>query len=367
MFDTPLKIDILSAQFWVTTIAYFTGYDTIPNVYKQIPMNRDYALLDGALGRAREGIRVLEDCARFVLADTLFIQLKKIRHTLRLLDNSLGQAALLNARQGGEQAPPEALPTENNRSNLLSIIRANANRSTEALRALEEFSKIYSPGDSADITAARYSLYQIELTLARLTPHYWLDWYNLSGFIYPISDSVTDLIYYIKKGARVVQLRDKFATSSEYFLAAKNLTAFVTQFNNKRQDEKVLIILNDNVDVAARLPVAGVHLGQTDLPVASARRMLGSNKIIGRSNNNLLELKDSLLAGSDYVSFGPVFETPNKPEKSATGLPLLAQAVAASNVPLVAIGGVNPSKISHIYATGAKNLAVISAAPDFYK
>lgn len=328
-------------------------------------MNFDYSLLDAVLGRASEGLRVLEDIARFAVLDRArATECKNLRHSIIRLGISFGGSALLGGRFVSETSSLGG-PVET-RHNLLGIIRANAGRATEALRTLEEFAPLYAPSAVEQISEIRYRLYSLETELAKNTPHFWLESYNVGGFIYPLSSSEEELIAYINAGARVVQLRDKDSTVSRKREKLLHLTTYASEFNRAHKNEKVLVIVNDDLSLAAEFPVAGVHLGQDDRDIATARRVLGSNKIIGRSNNTIPQLKDSISGGVDYVSFGPTFATPNKPDRTPTGLKNLGQAVSLATVPLVAIGGIHASNIADVYATGARNMAVISAAKDFF-
>jgi thiamine-phosphate pyrophosphorylase len=329
----------------------------------QAGINHDFLLLDAALGRAREGLRVLDEAARFVLRDRqTFIALKTIRHRLEICERTLGPANLVNGRTGGDVG---AQSGSSRRHNLFEIIRANANRVTESLRTLEDFLKLYSPTQAALVEDARYRVYSLERVLLLQTPHFWLYRYDAEGFVYPISDSAEELLEFIKKGARVVQLRDK--TSSPDIVEAKaKLLCQVVGERNKTASEKTLVILNDLVELAARLPVAGVHIGQTDTPITAVRRQLGGNKIIGLSSHTVAEACAAEQHGADYVSIGPVFATANKPGVAPVGLSTVSGVREAVSAPLVAIGGISKENLASISETGVKNFAVIRSAVNFF-
>lgn len=367
--------------------------------------NNDYALLDACLARSREGLRVLDEVARFVLRnEELFSKIKVMRHVLQNLELMFGPAQILEARRKTDLGEQKKVGGEQERRNLFNIVRANVNRITESLRVLEEFSKIYLPAKTILIEGMRYDIYRIEREILIKTPHYWLNKYFEEGIVYPISNSVQELVWLIEHGAKVIQLRDKTSLRSEIYKKAKFLCNFIKKFEQKNKiysvtapsplsrlggtppfgqggtaivapapplerggnREPVLLILNNDVELAARLPVAGVHVGQTDYALERARKVVGANKIIGCSNNDILQLRESAKRGADYLSVGPVFATPQKPEKIAVGLGAVSQAAAEINIPWLAIGGINKSNIEGVRLAGAKNFAMIRGAKEFF-
>lgn len=341
------------------------SYETLEVVMRG--MNRDFALLDANLARVREGLRCLGEIARFALVDSeTFAALKTLRHQLIPLERQLGSARLVNARQGSAPGAGEVVKSEYARHTLYGLIRANGSRVAESLRVLEEFSKLYAPPEALNLESARYKIYALERALLTGTPQFWFQLYASEGFIYPLSSEVDELMSYVNRGARVVQLRDKDNPKATVFENARILCKFIAAHNQK-SSEKVLFILNDHVDIAGKLPVAGVHLGPADGAVSATRRALGSNKIIGCSNQTPAEVAESVAAGADYVSLGPIFKTPLKPDKEAVGLEIAAEALdVAQGVPLVAIGGINRANIHLLYQRGVNNIAVIRAAPEFF-
>lgn len=329
-------------------------------------MNADFALIDSNLERALEGLRVLDEMARFVLInDSSFARLKTLRHEVAALGEIFGSIHLLMAR-GGNEAATIDLPSENKRHSSWAIIRANCNRAAESLRTLEEFSKLYAPSITAEIKNKRYELYQLELGLLRNTPHYFLRKYFSEGVVYPLSESVEELQWLVEHGAKIIQLRDKSDNKNSIKQKARSLASFLAEWNQSHRD-KVLFILNDHPAIAADLPVDGVHIGQNDCTVAEARQLLGSNKIIGRSNNSLEQLRESIKLGADYVSIGPVFATPTKPDRLAVGLETVKAVAKEITAPWLAIGGVDSETIKNIRQAGGKNVAVVRAARTFFK
>jgi thiamine-phosphate pyrophosphorylase len=122
-----------------------------------------------------------------------------------------------------------------------------------------------------------------------------------------------------------------------------------------------LFLVNDRIDLALAVDADGVHLGQGDLPPAIARRLLGPDRLIGRSTHALSQLQQAIADGCDYVGVGPVNATPTKPGRDPVGLAYVEQAVAHSPIPFFAIGGIEAANLAAVQATGAQRVAVVRA------
>ena len=122
-----------------------------------------------------------------------------------------------------------------------------------------------------------------------------------------------------------------------------------------------LFLVNDRIDLALAVDADGVHLGQDDLPPAIARRLLGPDRLIGRSTNRLEQLHQAVADGCDYVGVGPVNATPTKPGREPVGLDYVRQAAAASPLPFFAIGGIDATTLDGALAAGASRVAVVRA------
>ena len=129
------------------------------------------------------------------------------------------------------------------------------------------------------------------------------------------------------------------------------------------RDHSVKLIINDRVDVALALKADGVHLGQSDLHVEAARRLLGEGAIIGFSTHNVAQAKLAAKMPVDYIAFGPIFETSTRENPDpVAGLAALREVRASIGpLPLVAIGGINPINAAEVLGAGADALAMISA------
>jgi thiamine-phosphate pyrophosphorylase len=160
----------------------------------------------------------------------------------------------------------------------------------------------------------------------------------------------------LRAGVRLVQYRPKQdpATDLERLSQARNL-------RNLCHRHGALFLVNDRPDLALAAEADGVHLGQSDLPVAAARRLLGPDRLIGRSTHAPDQLRQAVMEGCDYVGVGPVHTTPSKPGRSAVGLDYVAAAAADCPIPWFAIGGVDATNLAAVRRAGAQRVAVIRA------
>lgn len=157
-------------------------------------------------------------------------------------------------------------------------------------------------------------------------------------------------------GARVVQLRLKGA-------AAEDVVRIGTWLKALCLEHAAALVINDRVDLALALGAHGVHLGQTDLPLAAARALVGDRMWIGISTHDLDQVSAAVRGGADYLGYGPVFATTTKANPDPVqGLDALAAAVrTADEVPIVAIGGITPNRAGSVYATGCAAVCAIGA------
>ena len=156
-------------------------------------------------------------------------------------------------------------------------------------------------------------------------------------------------------GVTMVQLREKDAATGEFIELAGRLMKILTPLG-------IPLIINDRVDVALAVDADGVHIGQSDMPYEIARRLLGPDKIIGLSVENMDNLIKANSLNVDYVGISPVYGTPTKTDTANPfGLEGLRKAVNMSKHPTVAIGGMNAGTIADVMAAGTDGVAVVSA------
>jgi len=158
----------------------------------------------------------------------------------------------------------------------------------------------------------------------------------------------------IEGGAQMIQFRDKKSSDKEFL--EKTL-----EIHKITQRKKTPLIINDRVDITKLIDAEGVHLGEEDLPLKEARRILGSKKIIGASAYDIQTAKLKEKEGADYVGLGPVFETSSKLIEKAIGVEIIREANRVLNIPFFPIGGINLCNLEQIVFTGVRRIAVISA------
>ena len=181
--------------------------------------------------------------------------------------------------------------------------------------------------------------------------------------IYPITDvSLSKLSHLeqveklIEGGAEFIQLREKYASSKDFYEAAKEVLEFA-------RPRKIKIIINDRVDIALAVKADGIHLGQDDLPPQLARKILGEKAIIGFSTHSVAQAIEAVKLPIDYVAIGAVFQTFSKEKPEAIlgteGLRKVREAIG--NFPLVVIGGINFENSQSVFQNGADSVALIRA------
>ena len=169
---------------------------------------------------------------------------------------------------------------------------------------------------------------------------------------------VTDAV---EAGIDVLQLRFKHKNKKEFYTIAKTIRPYL-------KDNKVCFLINDHVDIALMVDADGVHLGQTDLPVDEARKLLGPSKIIGFSLSSIKEFEASQHRNINYFGVGPIFPSHTK-RKEAMGLDALKTIAQASPLPCIAIGGITEKNAKETLTVGAQGIAVcqhITAASSPY-
>jgi thiamine-phosphate pyrophosphorylase len=321
-------------------------------------------IIDANLNRAGEGLHLLEELARLVLNDAgLTQQLKTIRHDILQGDWPLNQQLIQSRDSAGDVGVDIEAWGEEKHRELPIMVVANARRVQEALRILEELAKIPSTTPQLDpekFKQARFALYTIEQELlSRLLRQDKIR--RLTG-LYAIIDSqalgershlkVADWL--IRGGAKVIQLRDKLSGKDELLPLARQLQSLCSQHD-------VLFIVNDHLDIALAAGADGLHLGQKDLPIKEARKLLPIDKILGCSVTTVDQATAAESNGADYLAVGSIYPTSSKETATVVSLERLRQVRQAVSLPLVAIGGINKDNAAEVLAAGADAVAVISA------
>lgn len=161
----------------------------------------------------------------------------------------------------------------------------------------------------------------------------------------------------LRGGVDIVQLREKSLPRREIELAAQT-------FRRLCDNHSALFIVNDDPDLARACDADGVHVGQDDLAAAEARALLGPDAIIGLSTHSEKQIAAAATASVDYISVGPIWETPTKQGRPAVGLELISHAASNAPHPFFAIGGIDSSNASAVIEAGARRLCVVRAIRD---
>jgi len=158
----------------------------------------------------------------------------------------------------------------------------------------------------------------------------------------------------VSGGCTVVQLREKTASSREFYETAARVRKITA-------DLGVPLIINDRADIALAVNADGVHVGQDDLPIDAARRIMGKDAIIGASVNNVTEALTAAALGADYLGVGAMFATGTKTDADINSMEELRRIRAEIKIPIVAIGGINKNNVPFFAGTGIDGIAVVSA------
>ena len=340
-----------------------------------------YRILDAAINRAGEGMRVVEDYVRMVVQDEhLSRQLKQLRHDLTQSTISIEPESRIAARDTvgdvGCRIETEAEyqrgsdPVERSEGGAAGqhsgpasgLVQANLARAQQALRTIEEFSKTIDPEIAKQVEQLRYRTYTIEKAV--LTTVVSLQNFN-SESLYVLIDGCSfanqgdsKLIELTRQlvDAQVdlIQLRDKTLTDKQLVLAGRVIAGLV-------RGTPTRFIMNDRADLAVAAGANGVHLGQDDVEVADARRIVGAARTIGVSTHSISQVRQAVLDGANYIGVGPVFESSTKNFDEHVGLKLIHEVVKEVQLPAFAIGGINLENVGLIAETGLSRIAVSAA------
>ena len=309
-------------------------------------------ILDANLDRAREGLRIIEEWCRFGMnSSTLVNECKQMRQELA----SWHSIELRAARDTpGDPGTELSHPQEEQRSSIEHLLQVNFSRVEEALRVLEEYSKLYDPDMGAATKQMRYRVYTLESSLLAYKRHQAL----LRSRLYLVTSASQELFSIVEAalqgGLTLVQYREKTADDNVKLAHANKLRQLCHQYG-------ALFIMNDRVDLALAVDADGIHVGQQDMPIAIARQILGPQRLIGRSTTNPEEMQRAIAEGADYIGVGPVYETPTKVGKAAAGLEYVRYAAANSPIPWFAIGGIEVDNLNDVLGAGAERVAVVRA------
>ncbi len=305
-------------------------------------------------------MRVLEDYCRFVLDDAFLTgEWKRLRHDFAAAVGALPAPLMLEARDTeGDVGTSIATSAEMERFASLDVAQAGCKRLQESLRSLEEFSKIVNAAVAQQVEILRYRAYTLERALLLVTQAKTnLETAQLCVLVSThlcrasLAGTVREAA---AGGAQVIQLREKNIDDRTLLERARDVRAVTRKAG-------VLFILNDRPDLARLAQADGVHLGQQDLSVREARRIVGPDAIIGVSTHNLAQLRQAIVDGAGYVGVGPTFPSSTKEFEQFAGLDFTRAAAAETALPAFAIGGITVENVAAVLAAGARRVAVSAA------
>jgi thiamine-phosphate pyrophosphorylase len=317
-------------------------------------------ILDVNLNRARESLRVIEDHARFLLDDRdAAAGAKGMRHEIREIVEALGARELLAERDiAGDVGREVKTASEAARLDADDVLAAAFGRLSEAARAIAEYAKLNSPPAVRLAERLRYAGYELE---QRITTRGGLRRQFRNVRLYVI---VTEALCRrpwleaaeasVRGGAGCIQLREKSLPDGELLRRARALRALT-------RETGALLFVNDRPDIARLAQADGVHVGQTDLTVAEVRRIGGGALLVGKSTHTAEQIDAAIAEQPDYIAVGPMFESTTKPQNHVAGVDLLRTAAARTELPLVAIGGITPSRAAACTHAGAACVCACSA------
>jgi thiamine-phosphate pyrophosphorylase len=319
--------------------------------------NSTLRIMDAALNRAGEGMRVVEDYVRFV-ADDVFLtaKTKELRHELAAAAGMVTAADRHATRETLTDVGTQvSTASERQRGDTWDVCAASLKRTEQSLRSLEEYGKLVDADFAGRCESLRYRLYTLEKAIdVGRTSRERLGSLRLCVLVGGC-DSVVGferiVAALVEAGVGMVQLREKSLDDRELIERGRSLRRLTCGM-------ATLAIVNDRADIAAAVQADGVHLGQDDLSVKDARAIVGTRMLIGVSTHNAEQARAAVLDGANYLGAGPTFASRTKVFDQFAGLELLRELAREIRLPTFAIGGINAENLPEVLATGVERVAV---------
>ncbi|RLS84130.1 MAG: thiamine phosphate synthase [Planctomycetota bacterium] len=320
--------------------------------------------IDASANRAGEALRVLEDVLRFGLDDEHLTRLAKdLRHDLAGVLTRHGLWRRMAARDviGDVGAGLEA-EAALSRSGLADLVAANAARAAQALRSLQECAAVVATEATAEFESLRYRVYTLERAattavrasdrLAGVSLCVLVDGGHEAAAFARLMESL------VEAGVRMFQVRDK---SLPLPLLAERVRTALAIVRRGGEAGRPIVVVNDRVDVAAALTADGAHVGADDLPVPLTRRVVGPERLVGRTAHTVAEAHSAVVDGADYLGIGPCFTSPTKSFAEHAPPEFLRTVCGEVSLPTFAIGGITAERLESLVSLGVKRVAVASA------
>lgn len=318
-------------------------------------MSNSSRIIDVNFDRLFEGLKVIEDWARFYLED------KKLLHQIRNLERltlktylKIPWRALLRYR--GSKADLGRVDSFDygRRRNAAEILRANWNRLKSAARSLEEAAK-FQAGGFEEFKRIRFRIYDLEKdVLLKFTRRFDPAFYVILDEKFLDSVSLKKIMRsLVNSGVGIVQLRMKTASDLDFYVQAKKIRDLIPQ-------DRMKFVVNDRLDIAMAVGADGVHVGNEDLPLREVRRIC-EDLIVGKSVKSAGDARQAAREGADYVAVGSIFATTTKDNAEVVGLAALKRIARSVDIPVVAIGGITQKNLKSVFRAGAAGVAMCSA------
>ncbi len=327
-------------------------------------MDKAYRILDANLNRVSEGIRVLEDIARFYFDDSeISEKLKVLRHSVRKKTGAQLSQCIFARDSVNDIGLDLSKKLEiDGKKNIRDLITANFKRVQEGLRSIEDTLKVVGQeGLSREFEGLRYSSYSLEkdfeikTATAGKKERLDTDIYGITAEEYSRGrDNIEVVKEMLESGIKIIQYREKDKSALEKYRQCVKIREMAALHD-------ALFIINDQIDIALSVEADGVHLGQDDLPIEKARELTGEKMVIGLSTHSPEQAADAIRRGADYIGVGPIFKTYTKKDVcDPVGLTYLEYAAKNVNIPFVAIGGIKLHNINTVKEKGAKCIALVT-------
>lgn len=320
-------------------------------------------MADANRNRVMEGLRTLEDIARFQDFARLQSGYKAVRHALQEAFEDWDAAALLAARNAEQDVGrTEKHVSELSRAGGIRDIAASAaGRSEQGLRVLEETAKLLYPASALRFESLRYNIYDLNAQLQQMLARE-SDFLNRSQ-LYLLADCRLPVKQFLERicavsdaGVDILQIRDKTAD-------AATLVRYINEAIDALDPKRTRVIVNDRVDVASCCKAWGCHVGQEDLLPNSARQLLRGDQVLGISTHDMSQIHRAIEDGADYIGCGPTFPSQTKAFEQYAGLAFLVEAATflqhcPGSPPAFAIGGITPENLPRVLDAGLHRIAV---------
>ncbi len=313
-------------------------------------------IADVNVNRLDESLKLVEDVVRFNLENKILLKkIRGLRTVFLQIKRGLREHRIVTFRDSRQDLGRKADFDTGQRRNGEDLIIANLTRAKESARTLEEITKQVSSALSKLCKRLRFGVYDIESSIMeildrRFDPriHIILDEQYLVG------KNVGTLVRMLETlGATMVQLRIRTLPDRKFYRYANIVKQALKNKSTK-------FIVNDRIDIALACNADGVHLGQDDVPVRTARRVLGSGMIIGASARTVAQARSAERHGADYLGVGSLFPTRTKVGARNTSLRSLRAICKQVSIPVIGVGGITDKNYRTVLRAGAAGIAVAS-------